>query len=426
MAGSPPTIIVTDVSELSDESFEGDADDEYFESHDGSSQRSTRTISTFTQKILVSEVTTPQGSGQATGQATDHVTEQVYTSEVGATMPIGDVTGIPLPKRVKVSQATGEITGKLPASKNAKQVKISGQVTEVSATQELADPSGPGIGPSTSCSAGTTTGNFPPSNNAKQVKVSGQVTEVSATQESADPSGPGIGSSTPWSTRTVRKAISAVLDGSPFRSWSSHKYEELDKSTQSTPQPKPRSQTAADPPRPPMLGYEWVWFPAGYWAEREEITRPKKRIRPPRWVRRSLQESRASTHDTPVASAPRSLTASEVWIKHPGDIEDEEEMYGDPRGRQASTPPGRKSPDRETFIPKNLLRKLQQISQSGKASVSGRSTKKEKVKQLCMPLVQSTHYSRNPRNQGRNRRQLIWNAEQQTRSEGHLTSSRGF
>lgn len=380
MPGSLPKITVTDVSDAADDYFEGDADDEYFGSQDGSSQKSTRTISTFTQTIIVSEeVTTPQGSRQATGQVTDHVTEQIYTSEAVATNPTGGVTGKPTSQRVKVSQATGEITGKLPASKDAKQVKISGQVTEVSTTQELAGPSGP-----------------------------------------------GIALSTPQSTRTIRKAISAILDGSHFRSWSSHKYEELSKSTQSTPQPKPRSQTAADPPRPPMLGYEWVWFPAGYWAEREVITQPKKRIRPPRWVRRSLQESRVSTHDSPVPSAPRSLTASEVWIKHPGDIEDEKGLCGDPQEKRAGTPEGRTSPDKETFSPKSLLRKLQQISQSGKASVSGRSIRKGKVKQLCIPIVQLTHYTRNPRNQGPNRRQLIWNAEQQTRSEGHLTSSRSF
>lgn len=32
------------------------------------------------------------------------------------------------------------------------------------------------------------------------------------------------------------------------------------------PQHTPR--TIADPPRPPKPGMEWVWFPAGYWAER--------------------------------------------------------------------------------------------------------------------------------------------------------------
>lgn len=29
------------------------------------------------------------------------------------------------------------------------------------------------------------------------------------------------------------------------------------------------SQQSIDPPRPAREGYEWVWFPAGYWAERE-------------------------------------------------------------------------------------------------------------------------------------------------------------
>jgi hypothetical protein len=32
---------------------------------------------------------------------------------------------------------------------------------------------------------------------------------------------------------------------------------------------KPR--VVHDPPRPPMEGYEWVWFPEGYWAERQRL-----------------------------------------------------------------------------------------------------------------------------------------------------------
>lgn len=33
----------------------------------------------------------------------------------------------------------------------------------------------------------------------------------------------------------------------------------------------------ADPPRPPKAGYEWVWFPEGYWAERRVPDRVPKR-----------------------------------------------------------------------------------------------------------------------------------------------------
>jgi parafibromin len=31
----------------------------------------------------------------------------------------------------------------------------------------------------------------------------------------------------------------------------------------------PPQRNSVDPPRPPKPGYEWVWFPEGYWAERE-------------------------------------------------------------------------------------------------------------------------------------------------------------
>lgn len=33
----------------------------------------------------------------------------------------------------------------------------------------------------------------------------------------------------------------------------------------------PRPGACLDPPRPPKEGFEWVWFPEGYWAEREIV-----------------------------------------------------------------------------------------------------------------------------------------------------------
>ncbi|KAL2061714.1 hypothetical protein VTL71DRAFT_7092 [Oculimacula yallundae] len=41
-----------------------------------------------------------------------------------------------------------------------------------------------------------------------------------------------------------------------------------------------------DPPRPPKEGFEWVWFPEGYWAERE-LPLSKKPVSRPRWWNRS-------------------------------------------------------------------------------------------------------------------------------------------
>ena len=45
---------------------------------------------------------------------------------------------------------------------------------------------------------------------------------------------------------------------------------------------------ASDPPRPAKDGMEWVWFPAGYWAERERVEiGPRKEDSPRKWFNRS-------------------------------------------------------------------------------------------------------------------------------------------
>ncbi|KAI0597849.1 hypothetical protein F4775DRAFT_602031 [Biscogniauxia sp. FL1348] len=43
-----------------------------------------------------------------------------------------------------------------------------------------------------------------------------------------------------------------------------------------------------DPPRPPKAGCEWVWFPGGYWAEREVVEAPGREfIKAFKWRKRS-------------------------------------------------------------------------------------------------------------------------------------------
>ncbi|KAI1386448.1 uncharacterized protein F4822DRAFT_444841 [Hypoxylon trugodes] len=49
--------------------------------------------------------------------------------------------------------------------------------------------------------------------------------------------------------------------------------------------------TYIDPPRPPREGHEWVWFPAGYWAEREIVEAPGKAMRHFKWRKRSGKSS---------------------------------------------------------------------------------------------------------------------------------------
>ncbi|KAI1650689.1 uncharacterized protein F4817DRAFT_327064 [Daldinia loculata] len=49
--------------------------------------------------------------------------------------------------------------------------------------------------------------------------------------------------------------------------------------------------TYIDPPRPAKEGCEWVWFPAGYWAEREVAESPGKVMRHFKWRKRSGKSS---------------------------------------------------------------------------------------------------------------------------------------
>ncbi|KAI2628389.1 hypothetical protein GGS21DRAFT_545643 [Xylaria nigripes] len=80
-----------------------------------------------------------------------------------------------------------------------------------------------------------------------------------------------------------------------------------------------------DPPRPAKEGYEWVWFPAGYWAEREIAeTPPKDPTRTFRWHKRSGKSSSESaknlthTMQSPFTSSvlPEKTEKSPVMALH--------------------------------------------------------------------------------------------------------------
>ncbi|KAI0541509.1 hypothetical protein GGR58DRAFT_529177 [Xylaria digitata] len=61
-----------------------------------------------------------------------------------------------------------------------------------------------------------------------------------------------------------------------------------------------------DPPRPAKDGYEWVWFPAGYWAEREIAEAPTKdSTKSFRWRKRSGKSSSESPKDSPRTAPPQ-------------------------------------------------------------------------------------------------------------------------
>ncbi|KAF4637271.1 hypothetical protein G7Y89_g786 [Cudoniella acicularis] len=58
----------------------------------------------------------------------------------------------------------------------------------------------------------------------------------------------------------------------------------------------------ADPPRPPRPGMEWVWFPEGYWAERERKELelfPRKEKSRKRWFNKSSNTSTNTNTNTP-------------------------------------------------------------------------------------------------------------------------------
>lgn len=58
------------------------------------------------------------------------------------------------------------------------------------------------------------------------------------------------------------------------------------------------SRHAADPPRPAREGYEWVWFPEGYWAERERPESSLRKEKSRKWFHRS-PERRSGTSSPP-------------------------------------------------------------------------------------------------------------------------------
>ncbi|KAI1423277.1 hypothetical protein F5Y12DRAFT_549675 [Xylaria sp. FL1777] len=63
--------------------------------------------------------------------------------------------------------------------------------------------------------------------------------------------------------------------------------------------------TGIDPPRPAKEGYEWVWFPAGYWAEREIVETPfKDSTRAFRWGKRSGKSNSGSPKHSPQTATP--------------------------------------------------------------------------------------------------------------------------
>ncbi|KAI1083406.1 hypothetical protein F5B20DRAFT_595417 [Whalleya microplaca] len=68
-----------------------------------------------------------------------------------------------------------------------------------------------------------------------------------------------------------------------------------------------------DPPRPAKEGHEWVWFPAGYWAERAIVESPGRSIKTFKWRKRSGKNS--SDKDTQDSQGQSPKYPSDQWLQ---------------------------------------------------------------------------------------------------------------
>ena len=84
---------------------------------------------------------------------------------------------------------------------------------------------------------------------------------------------------------------------------------------------------AADPPRPARAGYEWVWFPEGYWAERETPSSSLKKQRSRKWFNKS--PDRQSNSSSP--------SKGQIGNKTPRDSEIPRIKVGGSKSRRGSS-----------------------------------------------------------------------------------------
>ncbi len=80
------------------------------------------------------------------------------------------------------------------------------------------------------------------------------------------------------SSKSTRSSFSKpILPTSPMPSWTSAMPRNIaDWNERVTNGFEAQVTRPSDPPRPPKEGFEWVWFPEGYWAEREMRNAPPK------------------------------------------------------------------------------------------------------------------------------------------------------
>ncbi|KAI1192139.1 hypothetical protein F5B17DRAFT_445051 [Nemania serpens] len=99
-----------------------------------------------------------------------------------------------------------------------------------------------------------------------------------------------------------------------------------------------------DPPRPAREGCEWVWFPAGYWAEREIAETPtaKDSIRVFRWRKRSGKSASESPKNSPGTR-----------LTNPSPAEKTDKAVDHPARRRSLTRTASSSESAGSFFPQN-------------------------------------------------------------------------
>jgi hypothetical protein len=125
--------------------------------------------------------------------------------------------------------------------------------------------------------------------------------------------------STTRSSNSVRNGISVRRLSLPAGVKSSIENWQLAQADEETPSTTDDSSQRGgmEPPRAPKPGWEWVWFPQGYWAEREitEPTRSPKWNKSPMWRGLSYGKKSAGTSPSNGQGTASSTPEQEVQVR---------------------------------------------------------------------------------------------------------------
>lgn len=177
------------------------------------------------------------------------------------------------------------------------------------------------------------------------------------------------------STRSISKLLlSGVLDGTSFRSSQSVPRGRVYSRESSRETPAIRSsyttslagdadlQDGYDPPRPPRPGMEWVWFPEGYWAERE--LPPSSNYASAsllKWTRRNNNQS-SSSHASVYSNTSEAADGRWRTRSSPTGPTGPLDRLAAPTGKSRRSPKNRDGRSSASPNSKSILGKLQYMS----------------------------------------------------------------